>query len=416
VKPSNILLTQRGQPMLTDFGIAKILDLNGTVELTGTSMAVGTPEYMAPEQVFAKTVDARADVYSLGIVIYEMVTGRTPFVADTPMALLIKHANDPLPSPRNFAPDLPEGVERILLKALEKEREYRFQSMEEFVSAMKALLAEKLASAPTPDPMPAPPQVQATRTIYEPPRPVVQPGPTMIENIPMGYEYEEKKPPQRRSLLRWALIAGIVLCVIGTVGVVSLGVILSNVVIVTASPPGPLFTPTPPPTVTPLPSASPVPMPAIGLFPDADSVWNDWNNQRITTLRSLVAEEWDLDAGILAGQEYFRFTASVSQSQSVLWEIGWCAVDEATLKQNISQMGFELSVNEQPVPSSAIAEKYYTDNRNLNCYVQFAVMKDWPLGTHIVRTVEAFHADTNDGTAVYPAGRKVIEIFVTVSP
>jgi len=97
VKPSNILLTEKGQPMLTDFGIAKILESEETAELTGTGMGVGTPEYMAPEQTSSKSVDQRADIYSLGIVLYEMVTGRKPFIADTPLAVLFKQASEPLP-------------------------------------------------------------------------------------------------------------------------------------------------------------------------------------------------------------------------------------------------------------------------------------------------------------------------------
>jgi len=134
VKPSNILLTQSGQPMLTDFGIAKILDLEETQDLTGTSAAIGTPEYMAPEQATAKTVDRRADIYSFGIVFYEMLTGRKPFVADTPMAVLIKQATEPLPSPRRFVPNLPDAVEKVLIKALEKQPENRYQSMKEFMA------------------------------------------------------------------------------------------------------------------------------------------------------------------------------------------------------------------------------------------------------------------------------------------
>jgi serine/threonine protein kinase len=141
VKPSNILLTQRGQPMLTDFGIAKVLDLEETLDLTGTSAAVGTPEYMAPEQATAKTVDHRADIYALGVVLYEMVTGRKPFVADTPLAVLFKHASDPLPRPKQFVLDLPDGVEKILLKALAKKPEDRYQSMAEMRTACERVVA-----------------------------------------------------------------------------------------------------------------------------------------------------------------------------------------------------------------------------------------------------------------------------------
>lgn len=140
VKPSNILLTQRGQPMLTDFGIAKILDLEETQDLTGTSAAVGTPEYMAPEQATAKNIDHRADIYALGIVLYEMVTGRKPYTADTPLAVLFKHASEPLPRPKQFVPDLPDGVERILLKALAKNPADRYQSMAEIGVAFEKIL------------------------------------------------------------------------------------------------------------------------------------------------------------------------------------------------------------------------------------------------------------------------------------
>ena len=137
VKPSNILLTEKGQPMLTDFGIAKILESEETAELTGTGMGVGTPEYMAPEQSSSKIVDQRADIYSLGIVLYEMVTGRKPFIAETPLAVLIKQASEPLPRPRQYVPDLPEAVEKVLIKALAKKPEDRYQSMGDFANAME---------------------------------------------------------------------------------------------------------------------------------------------------------------------------------------------------------------------------------------------------------------------------------------
>ncbi len=99
VKPSNILITENSEPMLTDFGIAKLLEMSDGQTLTGTGLGVGTPEYMAPEQGLGKEVDARADVYSLGVVLYELVTGRKPYTADTPMAVIIKHMTDPLPRP-----------------------------------------------------------------------------------------------------------------------------------------------------------------------------------------------------------------------------------------------------------------------------------------------------------------------------
>jgi serine/threonine protein kinase/sugar lactone lactonase YvrE len=142
IKPSNVLITESGEPMLSDFGVAKIVDEEATMDLTGTSASVGTPEYMAPEQVTSKVVDARVDIYSLGIVFYEMVTGRKPYVADTPLAVLIKHASEPLPRPKLLVPTLPDKVEQIILKALAKKPEDRYQTMGEFAAALERCLAE----------------------------------------------------------------------------------------------------------------------------------------------------------------------------------------------------------------------------------------------------------------------------------
>ena len=136
VKPSNILITHQGEPMLTDFGIAKMLEMGDGQTLTGTGLGVGTPEYMAPEQGLGKEVDARVDIYSLGVVLYELVTGRKPYTADTPLAVLFKHMTDPLPRPREVLPGIPEKLVRVTLKALAKDPANRYQSMAELAVAM----------------------------------------------------------------------------------------------------------------------------------------------------------------------------------------------------------------------------------------------------------------------------------------
>lgn len=136
VKPSNILITQSGEPMLTDFGVAKIILADEeTSDLTSTGMGVGTPEYMSPEQFQGQGVDARTDIYSLGVVLYEMVTGRKPYQADTPAGVLIKQATEPLPRPKRFIRDLPDPMEKILIKALAKNKEERFGNMADLISA-----------------------------------------------------------------------------------------------------------------------------------------------------------------------------------------------------------------------------------------------------------------------------------------
>jgi formylglycine-generating enzyme required for sulfatase activity/tRNA A-37 threonylcarbamoyl transferase component Bud32 len=141
VKPSNILLTDKGRPMLTDFGIAKILDLEEGQTLTATGVGIGTPEYMSPEQGLGRGVDARTDIYSLGIVLYELVTGRKPYTADTPMAVVDKHLHDPLPRPSQVAPGLPEAIENLLLKMLAKNPDDRYSDMAAVVTAMEGLLS-----------------------------------------------------------------------------------------------------------------------------------------------------------------------------------------------------------------------------------------------------------------------------------
>ena len=146
LKPSNILLTEQGQPLLTDFGIAKILEIEDGQTLTGTGVGVGTPEYMAPEQGMGKDVDARADIYALGVVLYELLTGRKPYTADTPMAVIFKHITDPLPRPSSFVPDLPDRVEKLLLKALAKKAEDRYQNMDSLEKAMQSLMDLSQAS------------------------------------------------------------------------------------------------------------------------------------------------------------------------------------------------------------------------------------------------------------------------------
>lgn len=166
VKPANILITKNGDVMLSDFGIAKILDAEETSHLTGTGVGIGTPDYMAPEQGMGIQVDYRADIYSLVVVFYELVTGRKPYIADTPMAVLLKHINEPLPRPRSYVPNLPDAVEQVIFKAMAKKPEDRFQSMGEFVVAL-----ERLAQMSPPKPLEET-EIRAIEKTEEPPPPV----------------------------------------------------------------------------------------------------------------------------------------------------------------------------------------------------------------------------------------------------
>jgi serine/threonine protein kinase len=143
VKPSNILITNDGEPMLTDFGIAKLLDAEEDQTLTGTGVGIGTPEYMAPEQWMGQAT-AKSDQYSLGVIFYEMVTGHKPYTADTPAAILLKQTNDPLPSPKIFVTEISKEAENVIYKAMARNPQDRFVDMSKFGEGLQTLALIKV--------------------------------------------------------------------------------------------------------------------------------------------------------------------------------------------------------------------------------------------------------------------------------
>jgi serine/threonine protein kinase len=145
IRPSNIFLTKDGCALLMDFGLSTLV--GGEL----SSALMGMPAYMAPEQAMGGKPDRRSDLYSLGIALYQMVTGQLPFEAELPMAVALKQLHAPLPLPRQFNPQLPESVERVLLKVLSKKPEDRYQSAREMAEAINKITVATLDSATLPD-------------------------------------------------------------------------------------------------------------------------------------------------------------------------------------------------------------------------------------------------------------------------
>jgi serine/threonine protein kinase len=134
LKPSNIMVDEEGNARIMDFGIARSIDAKG---ITGAGVMIGTPEYMSPEQVEGKEVDQRSDIYSLGIILYEMVTGSVPFEGDTPFTIGVKHKSEIPKDPKELNKQIPEDLNSVIMRCLEKDKEKRYQSAGEVRSELE---------------------------------------------------------------------------------------------------------------------------------------------------------------------------------------------------------------------------------------------------------------------------------------
>ncbi len=182
LKPANFMLNKDGQVLVLDFGIAKIV---GATQYTVTGAVAGTPAYMSPEQGQGQRGDARSDIYSLGVVLYEMVTGRVPFDADTPFAVIMKHISDPLPLPRSINSNIPEAVETVILKALAKDPDDRFQSALDFANALRAAVGLSTQDTLIRNPVTTIAPIQKVKELM-PNDAAFTPFPTIAAKVPTG--------------------------------------------------------------------------------------------------------------------------------------------------------------------------------------------------------------------------------------
>lgn len=147
IKPANVMLTPTGAVKVMDFGIARAM-ADSAATMTQTQAVIGTAQYLSPEQARGETVDARSDLYSTGCLLFELLTGRPPFVGDSPVAVAYQHVREAAPVPSTFASDVPDTLDRITLKALAKERDSRYSSAAEFRSDLEAAVRGGAVGAP----------------------------------------------------------------------------------------------------------------------------------------------------------------------------------------------------------------------------------------------------------------------------
>jgi serine/threonine-protein kinase len=253
LKPGNIMLDENGNAYLSDFGIARVLGSN----LTGSAI-IGTPAYMSPEQANGFPLDARSDLYSMGVVLFELITGKEPYQAETPMALLLKHINEPMPPLSRYRSDIPDRVEAVIAKATAKDPNNRYSSAGEMASEFSEALRQtgsfakqtpqmvfEDAKTITPDTgqrLTPPPSTGRPSTAGMTPRPITQGA--VSPTAPITGEMPQASPA--RSLIPLIIGAVVVLAVLIIGAVVVLPQINSGPAPVTEIP-----VTLPPPTIFP---------------------------------------------------------------------------------------------------------------------------------------------------------------------
>jgi serine/threonine-protein kinase len=336
IKPANVLLDAQGQAYLADFSIARLFSGTHTT-LTGTGQVMGTPAYMAPEQSRGDDLGPEVDIYSLGVVLFEMVTGRVPFEGATPVDAILQHIQVPPPSPLQWRPDLPAPAGAVILRALAKQSKDRFAS----AGALALAFETGLRGVYPPD-MP-PSQWQAaqalaghmaspldsgsitmgpvvpTPTIVTPPASFLLPTTPASMSTPLA-----SFSHRRRKIGLIAAAAAIVLVVVGSLAVFTQPDIRESLgfIPILANTPTPTDTPTP--TPTPVPTDTPTPTPTPSSFLDA------------LTANSHGA--WEEDSNCTFQSNGYHVAASSSSSSGFVCEAPFRAVGNADIAVQTQQI------------------------------------------------------------------------------
>ena len=416
IKPANILITENGDPMLSDFGIAKLFETDQTTHLTGTGMMIGTPEYMAPEQWDGKSTP-QSDLYSLGIVLYEMVTGRKPYIADTPVSLLLKQATEPLPPPRQFAADLPEGMEHLLIKALARDPRDRFADINALIQSMEALLM----SAPTAQPQRVNLNATSRETLIEPA--VASSSMSKSDSIPAikGQPSSVRLMTQSRRASPLGLFA--IFGGVGFVAILGIGVVILLLLPgILRKPVTPVLTPT---LAQDLPIALPTSTP--GQTPEPELGFTLVEPQEVLkiapdvkTFSELAVEKYS-DASWNKINVKLIFTVNSQPEVPIVWYWGWCATTDEILQQNLTKINVVFDADGYEIPRDRLAlepSATSTDPKyeGWKCQGYLTILRDWKSGTYKLKETIHFSSAINDGKDTFKAGSMFREYTVNISP
>ncbi len=252
LKPSNILLDDGGGAFITDFGIARILGEGASSTIT-TQGVVGTPAYMSPEQAQGLRLDARSDLYSLGVMVFEMLTGRRPFESDTPYGVAVMQVTTPPPSPRSINPGISSAVESVIYKALSKRPEQRYRSAVDLAAALAQAATgtpDKAGQTVVAQPQPQPAQTAPTvvpQTFTPPPfsAPANQPPSRADQSawLPAVQQQQRRRPRRERNAnpLMSLMLGGAIGCGLLVVLIIAVAVVVVRVSGVLEEPPTPLI-------------------------------------------------------------------------------------------------------------------------------------------------------------------------------
>jgi serine/threonine protein kinase len=293
IKPNNLLIHNDGRLILADFGIARIMqDTGRTIDstLTSPSIFIGTPNYMAPEMARGGPIDHRVDIYELGIVLFHMLCGRVPFTGDTPLAIAVKHLQEPLPRLHDTNPSIPPAVDTVIQKATAKRPEDRFMSALDVASAFRSAI-----TTPNVPQLYAPPRQFGIHPTPEPPvfeqamyANSTNGAEAASQNYPVTPQTVQHNTPERR-LQPWLML--IVLFLV--LALITGGIFAFKGAFVTQQPP---VTPTPiaalTPTIIPTPTTTATPTPSQQATVVVQHYYDDINNRDYQAAYSLLGSQF----------------------------------------------------------------------------------------------------------------------------